>query len=85
MPVNWLAYWVIPLKKQVHPGWEYSGLQDLTRETFNNIGVSDLIKLLEEMFQNISSWLSLEQVRAYHLQMERDPIRQHYSSSLISS
>jgi hypothetical protein len=27
---NWLAYQVMLLKKQVHPGWEYSRLQDLT-------------------------------------------------------
>jgi hypothetical protein len=23
---NWLARWVTPLKKLVHPAWEYSGL-----------------------------------------------------------
>jgi hypothetical protein len=25
---NWLARRVMPLKKQVHPGWEYSGSND---------------------------------------------------------
>jgi hypothetical protein len=64
--------------KKVHPRWEYNRLQDLTRESFDNIGVSMLVKLLEEMFQKTSRWPSVEQVRAYHLQMERDPVRQHY-------
>jgi hypothetical protein len=27
---HWLARRVVPLKKQVHPGWEYNGFQDLT-------------------------------------------------------
>jgi hypothetical protein len=36
-PTHWLAYRVQPLKKQIHLGWEYSGLQDLTRETLENI------------------------------------------------
>jgi hypothetical protein len=47
---NWLAHWVTPLKKQVHPGWEHSGLEDPTQETTGNIGVSQLVKLLEEIF-----------------------------------
>jgi hypothetical protein len=55
MAANWLARRVIPLKKHVHPGWEYDRLLDLTWETFDNIEASDLIKLLEEMFQNTSS------------------------------
>jgi hypothetical protein len=33
MAAHWLACWVMPLKKQVHPGWEYSGVQDPTWET----------------------------------------------------
>jgi hypothetical protein len=41
---------VTPLKKQVHPRWEYSGFHDPTRETLNKIEVGDLVKLLEEMF-----------------------------------
>jgi hypothetical protein len=40
---NWLAYWVTPMKKQVHPGWEYNRLQDPTQETSDNIGVSKLV------------------------------------------
>jgi hypothetical protein len=47
---NRLACGVMPLKKQVHLGWEYSGLQDPTRETTKNIRASQLVKLLEEMF-----------------------------------
>jgi hypothetical protein len=27
---HWLTHQVMPLKKQVHPGWEYSGVQDPT-------------------------------------------------------
>jgi hypothetical protein len=50
------AHRVIPLKKQVHLGWEYSGTQDLTWETFEKIGPDHLVKLLQEMFQNVSSW-----------------------------
>jgi hypothetical protein len=52
---NWLAYWVTPLRKHVHPAWEYSGLQDPTRETSNNLGVRKVVKLLQETFTNTSS------------------------------
>jgi hypothetical protein len=76
---------VTPLKKQAHLGWEYNRLQDPTRESFDDIGVSKLVKLLEEMFQNTSSWSSIEQVHAYQLQMERDPVRQRYFGSQIFS
>jgi hypothetical protein len=48
---HWLARRVIPLKKQVHSGREYSGFKDLTRETND------------------------EQVRSYHIGVERDPVR----------
>jgi hypothetical protein len=68
---NWLAHRVTPLKKQVHPGWEYIGLQDLSRESIENIRFSKLVKLLEEMFQNTSSWPLVAEVRSYHLGMER--------------
>jgi hypothetical protein len=30
---HWLAHRVQSLKKQVHPGWEYSGFQDPTQES----------------------------------------------------
>jgi hypothetical protein len=54
--VHWLAHRVIPLKKHVHPGWEYSGLLDPTRETSDKITLEHLVKLLEEMFQDTSNW-----------------------------
>jgi hypothetical protein len=57
---NWLARQVMPLKKYVHPGWEYSGLQDPTQETTDNIDVDQMVKVLEEIFQNTSSWPSIE-------------------------
>jgi hypothetical protein len=44
----------MPLKKQVHPGWEYSGFNDPTREIIEKIKSSKLVKLLEKMFQNTS-------------------------------
>jgi hypothetical protein len=47
---------VLSLKKQVHLGWEYSGLQDPTRETDEKISPELLVKHLEEMFQDTSSW-----------------------------
>jgi hypothetical protein len=75
MAANWLAHRVMPLKKQVHPGWEYNGLQDPTRETSDTPGVSKVVKLLQEMFTNTSSWPPAEQVRAYHIGDERDPVR----------
>jgi hypothetical protein len=42
------------------------------------------MKLLEEMFQNTSSWPTDEQVRSYHIGVERDSVRcpsfnQHYN------
>jgi hypothetical protein len=49
MATHWLACGVIPLKKQVHPGWEYRGLQDLTWETIDKITLDHLVMLLEEM------------------------------------
>jgi hypothetical protein len=40
---NWLARRVIPLKKQVHPGCEYSGLQDPTQETSEKPEVKNIV------------------------------------------
>jgi hypothetical protein len=40
---HWLVYRVTPLKKQIHPGWEYNGLQDPTRETTERIEPSKLV------------------------------------------
>jgi hypothetical protein len=53
---HWLDRHVIPLKEQVHPGWEYSRTQNPTQETTVKITLDHLMKLLEEMFQNLSSW-----------------------------
>jgi hypothetical protein len=75
---HWLACSVIPLKKHVHPGWEYSGLQDLTRETTKQLHADLLMELLEEMFQNTSSWPTDEQVCSYHIRVERDPVRRPF-------
>jgi hypothetical protein len=75
MAAHWLAHRVIPLKKQVHQGWEYSGLQDPTQETSKKIPPELLVKLLDEMFQDTSSWPTDEQVRSYHIEIERDPVR----------
>jgi hypothetical protein len=47
---HWLARRVQPLKKQVHLGWEYSGLQDLTRETQEKMTLELLVKHLGEIF-----------------------------------
>jgi hypothetical protein len=51
---HWLARRVVPLKKQVHLGWEYMGLQDSNQETGEKIPPELLVKLLEEMFQDSS-------------------------------
>jgi hypothetical protein len=72
---HWLAHRVLPLKKQVHPCWEYSEVQDLTWETSDKITLEHLVKLLEEMFPDTSSWSTDEQVRSYHIRVERDPVR----------
>jgi hypothetical protein len=75
MAAHWLALRVVPLKKQVHPGWEYSGIQDPIQETTEKITPDHLVKLLEEMFQNTSSWPTDEQVRTYHIGVDTDPVR----------
>jgi hypothetical protein len=72
---HWLTRGVLPLKKQVHPGWEYNRLLDLTRETSEKIAPELLVKHLEEIFQDISNWLTDEQMCSYHIGVERDPVR----------
>jgi hypothetical protein len=71
---HWLAHRVLSLKKQVHPVWEYSGLQNLTRETDEKISPELLVKHLEEMFQDTSSWRTDVQVRSYHIRVGKDPV-----------
>jgi hypothetical protein len=75
MAAHCLAYRVQTLKKQVDPGWEYNGSQDLTWETQEKISLELLLKHMGEMFQDTSSWPSDEQVRANHIRIERDPVR----------
>jgi hypothetical protein len=75
MAAHWLARGVQPLKKQVHLGWEYIGIQDPTHETQENMTSELLLKHLGEMFQDISSWPADEQVRPYHIGIERGPVR----------
>jgi hypothetical protein len=70
-----LAHQVQLLKKQVHQGWEYSGLKDPTRETQEKMTPKLLVKHLGEMFLDISSWSAEEQVRPYHIGVKRDPVR----------
>jgi hypothetical protein len=70
-----LVHRVLPLKKQVHPGWEYSRLLGLIRESSEKITPELLVKHLEDIFQDTSSWLTNEQVRSYHIGVERDLVR----------
>jgi hypothetical protein len=75
MATQWLARRVLPLKKQVHLGWEYSRFQDQNRETSDKITLKHLVKLLEKTFQDTSSWPTDEQVSSDHIGVERDPVR----------
>jgi hypothetical protein len=72
---HWMARRVLSPKIQVHLGWEYSRVQHLTQETSEKITLVHLVKLLEEMFQDTSSWSTDKQVRSYHIGVERDPVR----------
>jgi hypothetical protein len=55
----------MPLKKQVHPRWEYNRIEDPTQESTDKINVSEVLKLLQEMFNKTSSWPMSEQARSY--------------------
>jgi hypothetical protein len=46
-----------------------------------NIKAGEMVKLLQELFTNTSSWPTVEQVCAYYLGMEKDPVR-HLSFNL---
>jgi hypothetical protein len=72
---NWQTHRVTPLKKQVHPDWEYSGIQDLTCEVSCHIMTTKLESLLKEMFQSTYGWRTPDQVCSYHIQSVRDPVR----------
>jgi hypothetical protein len=73
--INWQDRRVTPLKKQVHPGREYSGIQDLTCEVSRHITTAKLESLLKDMFQSTYGWRTPDQVRSYHIQSVRDPVR----------
>jgi hypothetical protein len=53
MVANWRACRVIPLKKQVHPSWEYNMIHDLTYEVNRHITKAKLETLSKEMFQSM--------------------------------
>jgi hypothetical protein len=55
MVAHWVARQVTSLKKQVHPGWQYSGIHDPTQEKFDTPRPRKIQELRLEMFQNISS------------------------------
>jgi hypothetical protein len=46
MAAHWLAHIALPLKKQVHPGWEYNRLLDPTRESSEKLTMELLVKHL---------------------------------------
>jgi hypothetical protein len=75
MASHWLTHRVRSLKKQVHLGWEYSRLQNATQETQEKMAPKLLVKHLGEIFQDISTWPTDEQVRHYHIRIERQPVR----------
>jgi hypothetical protein len=81
---HWLARRVQQLKKQVHLGWDYCGLQDLTQESQENITPELLVKHLRELFQDTSSWPTDERVHFYHIGVERGPVR-HLDQFSLSS
>jgi hypothetical protein len=72
---HWLVRRVMPLKKKVQPGWEYSGIHDPTQETCVTPRPNKIQEILQEMFQNISSWPPAEQVRSYNIGVDWDPVR----------
>jgi hypothetical protein len=50
------------------------------------ITLEHLVKLLKEMFQDTFSWLTDEQLRSYHIGVERDLVRhpgQYYLSCFL--
>jgi hypothetical protein len=72
---HWLAHQVMPLKKQVHLGLEYNGVQDPTQEISITPRPNKILELLQEILQNTSSWPPAEQVHSYNLGVARDPVR----------
>jgi hypothetical protein len=64
---NWLAHRAVPLKEQVHPDWEYNGIQDPTCEVNHHITIVKLEHLLKEMFQSTDRWSTPDQECTYHI------------------
>jgi hypothetical protein len=62
-------------EKTSSSGLEYNRLQDSNQEAQEKMTPELLVKHLGEMFQYISLWSSDEQVRSYHIGIERDPVR----------
>jgi hypothetical protein len=81
---HWIVRGVLPLKKQVHPGWEYSRTLDPTEETSEKITLELLVKRLEEIFQDSLSWMTDEQVCAYDIGIERDSVRHFVFIKIIA-
>jgi hypothetical protein len=69
---NWLTCRVTPLKKQIHPGWEYSGLGDLSCEASQKAG---LLRLLGELFTSTDSYPLPNGVQDFHIRVKRDEVR----------
>jgi hypothetical protein len=66
-----------PSKKASSPGLGVQQIPrpNLTRETSDKITPEHMVKLLEDMFQDTSSWPTDEQVRSDHIVVERDLVR----------
>jgi hypothetical protein len=63
-----------PLKKQIHPRWEYSGISNPICEVNHHLKNTQLSKLLGEIFQSTDSWLTPDQVRTFDIQMVHDAV-----------
>jgi hypothetical protein len=66
---------VVPLKKQVHPEWEYSGLSDPTREATHNLKKSELHRVLGKMFMSSNNWPTPKEVHVYNISVAHDVVR----------
>ena len=71
---HWLRRCVIPLKKQVHPAWEYSGPSDPTREVPEEISGAALERCLREMFHDHSTWVVPESMTIFDLAPPRSQV-----------
>jgi hypothetical protein len=83
MVANLLPGRVIPLKKRIHPSWEYNGIQDPSCETDHHILIVQLERLLEEMLQSMDSWPTPDQVPTFHIERARDLVSRLNQSSIL--